>query len=289
MFLRQWLASFFAIWDIFLEKKAVSTSEGFEHVEKEEIELQLTARKGLLLVSIDRNVRMADTRVFVSVAAMATVLCVSIYSFVVVFQGSATSRALDVINRLEQSNFAFSAHYNQAMAKLSTGTQKFEELSKEFEGDEDRLRRRLDVVRHKMTEISKEIAPALQEVNRAEISPSLSRDAQDLLLNVSKIKAEISKISGTNWDLIVVRTAIVLLSYFSLRILFKVFESAVAERRGWEERRSAISILENEGFQVGSYLALVGKLEEKDMSDFLGEEIDKLLEQLRKLKPGNGG
>ena len=86
-----------------------------------------------------------------------------------------------------------------------------------------------------------------------------------------------------------VRTAIVLLSYFSLRILFKVFESAVAERRGWEERRSAISILENEGFQVGSYLALVGKLEEKDMSDFLGEEIDKLLEQLRKLKPGNGG
>ncbi|MEM0946430.1 MAG: hypothetical protein AAGK37_03420 [Pseudomonadota bacterium] len=84
-------------------------------------------------------------------------------------------------------------------------------------------------------------------------------ELKNLLERFQSIREDVRASDVTNWDLIVVRSAIVLLSLFILRALYKVYELAIIERRRWEERRAALRLASANGaarLSVEDYIAL---------------------------------
>lgn len=281
-FLEAWISAIDHLFSSHLETQAIS-------VEPRKSESRSTPKTRTttdeLVVRYIGNIDSCNTRAYVSVVSMLVLLIIGILSFVVVFQGSPTSRALSLVSSLESSPALFAARFQQnvreADAALIKSIDSLNALSRKSFQDpklhEEALAETLQSVEVTVRKIQEYFGKLVLDGSRGS-------DVSQTLRDLQEIKREIEASSDTNWDLIVVRTAIVLLSYFALRIFFRVFESSISERRSWEEKLSAAVLIQSTDFKVGEYLALTGKIEDKDLSDFMDGEIEKILQQLRDLR-----
>jgi hypothetical protein len=277
---------FFAVWLAAGQKLMLDSARGSKRTTKEISEQRdALAPETQLMAQFLRNVESCNIRIYASVISMFILLAVALVSFIVVFQGSPTARALSIVSQVEQSPLLLTKQFFDQLDEVEQATDEIitKLTAPQYSGPGD-TPEIIDLAKKSIEDAQGSVRRVREfAVKLASNSPN-KEDSRDLIVGLAEIKREIESGSNTNWDLIVVRTAIVLLSFFALKVFFRVYEAAVNERRMWEERISAVNLIGTRDFKVGQYLALVGKIQEKDMSEFLDVEIDKIIEQIREMK-----
>lgn len=208
----------------------------------------------------------AETRILIALMSITVVLSTAILSFVVVFQDSPTARALGSLDRIEASKFLLSSDLEERIRTVERRlgdeiNQLLEIQSRRSEADEPPI----IVLEDGTSEviIYQNALEQLEAFRRdlANMGSGIDNEIElkNLLERFQSIREDVRASDVTNWDLIVVRSAIVLLSLFILRALYKVYELAIIERRRWEERRAALRLASSNGAErlsVEDYITL---------------------------------
>ena len=134
----------------------------------------------------------------------------------------------------------------------------------------------------------RETIQKLQEVSS--IKGEIPNETKKFLSDLKTLKTELGTVSATNWDIIVVRTAIILLALVAVRIFHKQMTDAFQERRIWEAKMSTLRLLDKNNVDKGSVsdfteILKSGLPEAKKTateSDLI-KEIQKLSDRLEKI------
>lgn len=240
----------------------------------------------------------AETRILIALLSITVVLSTAILSFVVVFQDSPTARALGNLDRIEASKFLLSSDLEGRIRTVERRlTDEIDQLQEIQSRKSEETEPPVIVLEDGTTEVVvyRNAVEQLQAF-RSELSTMGSGvdneiELRNLLERFQSIREEVRASDVTNWDLIVVRSAIVLLSLFILRALYKVYELAIIERRRWEERRAALRLASANGtarFSIDDYITLTRnngrekkgetELEEKIINRILNRVADRSTE-----------
>ncbi|GGX63181.1 hypothetical protein GCM10007385_35390 [Tateyamaria omphalii] len=131
-----------------------------------------------------------------------------------------------------------------------------------------------------------------RRINDAQINVTEKQDNKnDFLLQLAEIKDQLESVSRTNWDVIVVRTAIILLAVLVIGIFQRLLMSAVNERRSWENKLAAMALLSKERLdsssEVRNFLKIIlaDPLEpaKAGASKLPGTDVDALVNRLEGL------
>ena len=235
-----------------------------------------------------------EARAFFSGAAIVITALAGIFMFQAVFESSATRRANQLIDAIEASPIAFSTQIFDVTRDLVSIAEVIEnEASKLRSTDgsgESYLENVLTLSNGQTTlrEFFKSTLNQLQALSDTE--QTMKAEADGFLARLTELRRELEGVSRTNWDIIVVRTAIILIALVVIGIFQRILMMALQERRAWETKLSALTLLAKsklDSTDVEAFLKVI--LAEPQVSvkgpskGASYAEIDELMARLEKL------
>ena len=236
----------------------------------------------------DTGIFRSEMRGYLSGVCIVATVVIAFSLFQAVFQSSATTRANKLIEELETSPIAHSTDFFDTTKSLLSIAFELQNRSPERLRDSELTFLDSGDATREIKPYLRETIQKLQEVSS--IKGEIPNETKKFLSDLKTLKTELGTVSATNWDIIVVRTAIILLALVAVRIFHKQMTDAFQERRIWEAKMSTLRLLDKNNVDKGSVsdfteILKSGLPEAKKTateSDLI-KEIQKLSDRLEKI------
>lgn len=243
---------------------------------------------------IENNINRATLKSYVAMFAMAITVVAAVIAFQYVFQSSATTRATQLIQSIETSPVALTTTFSDRVRNMKRITERIQAearqgpivIYEETGGDaSDGMRfEALDGENLSVNAYLNETLRALQSYE--DVEEELPAELRGFLFQLAELRTELANTARTNWDLILLRTAIVLVALVSVKIFHTVMMSENRERHYWEARLIALKSIQSGALSeenIANYLAVVGNAPTGEKAEGMvmpSLDLDKLTEKI---------
>ncbi|ATG49305.1 hypothetical protein CEW89_18015 [Celeribacter ethanolicus] len=290
-FLQSWIAAALAFW-------GGATPEPETETEQQPIygtspQSAVAPYQGLEQ-QIENNINRATLKSYVAMFAMVITVVAAVIAFQYVFQSSATTRATQLIQSIETSPVALSATFSDRVRNLKRITARIQREERQGHvvvvketSDSNSSGMNFEALDGESLSVESYLNETFRVLQSYEdVEEELPAELRGFLSQLSELRTELANTARTNWDLILLRTAIVLVALVSVKIFHTVMMSENRERHYWEARLIALKAIQSGALSeenIANYLAVVGNAptgEKVETTTMPSLDLDKLAEKI---------
>ncbi len=234
----------------------------------------------------DYAILRAYVQATLSAVAILIVVVVSLGLFMSVFQTSATRRAAKLIDSIEATPIAATTKLFEVVEKLRDAKNSLEAAKIVPNQTSESA-----VINPEFTSefFEDNIYAATHILNKiSSVENEMPAEGDKFISNLKDLRRDIETTSRTNWDIIVVRTAIIILAMVAVKIFHNLMMTAISERRNWEQSLSTLAILDRTSIDeqsIDSFLKIMAIYSKSSPSENQQIQIKDLADILKSSNP----